>query len=151
MTMYIVADGTTNRPTGTVYTKIDTAIRQHHSNQGEVIYSSRHKPTYTIVDDEVVYDELDPDYIAAKEIQMYLEGYLDEYAENKNYKGGYYEAIALKDSSYNRVAVECRAIADCAAAIWDYMDANLASFIATGHPNLEEVKLAHPKVEEYLP
>lgn len=57
--------------------------------------------------------------------------------------------MIFKESTVPKFKAQGTAFFECADAIWNYFEENKSSFEATGHPNLEEVKVAHPKFETF--
>jgi len=82
-------------------------------------------------------------------IVSYLSGYLNSKAEYYGFDN-YHAAIIYLNSSNVLFQKQAQAFLDCADAIWTYIDENRESFVTTGHPNLEEVKLAHPRLDDFL-
>lgn len=82
-------------------------------------------------------------------IVQYLSDYLNTEAKTRGYDS-YHTAMIYLNSSYPKFKADAQAFFNCADAIWAYVEENKASFVTTGHPNLEETKLNHPKLEDYL-
>lgn len=84
------------------------------------------------------------------EIVAYLENYLNSKAVEYGYKD-YHAAMIYINSSHPKFKEEAQLFFSCADAIWAYVDANNNSFATTGQPDLEQVKLDHPKLEDFKP
>lgn len=82
------------------------------------------------------------------EIVSYLSAYLNEKAKIYGYDN-YHSAMIYKGSSVSKFNIEGTAFFDCSDAIWSYLETNKSNFEATGEPNLETVKLEHPKLSDY--
>lgn len=83
-----------------------------------------------------------------REIVQYLETYLNTFAEEYGYKD-YHSAMLFKDSTVPKFKLQGQTFFDCTEAIWEYFEVEKHNFVSTGHPNLAEVKVAHPKFETY--
>ena len=101
-----------------------------------------------IISAAAMYDLIQTRTEEGEAIVRYLESYLNALAGKYGYKD-YHAGMIFKDSTVAKYQEQGLAFYACAEAIWDYFDNNKDSFAATGHPNLEEVKAAHPKFETF--
>jgi len=102
-----------------------------------------------LTEEELLYKLMEERAIEGNEIVNYLTIYLNTKAKEYGYDN-YHSSMIYINSSDTDVSSLSQAFFNCVDAVWSYVKSNRDSFEATGHPNLEEIKLNHPKLEDYL-
>lgn len=149
--MYTVINYETKTPTGVTYNDLTKEIEFFHNGQGEVLLEVTSPPINLETDPELPerYAPVPSLVLEGGLIVNYLSNYLNSKANEYGYDS-YHTAMLYLNSSYPKFKQEAQAFFACADAIWAYVEENRESFVTTGHLNLEEVKLAHPRLDDFL-